>query len=143
MLPDNSRPVTAGPIPADRLRTDIPTFCELILKEDDPTMAVGIDFWPATLNDLLLGEPCLPGDERIDYDLGDLFGQEAVWFIRHRHGPALLAAILMWMGYRLHNEQRCPGLLEHGFLDRIKSDCPDGVDWVVMEHFRHHPEQRN
>jgi hypothetical protein len=128
MLPDNSRPVTAGPIPADRLRTDIPTFCELI---------------PATLNDLLLGEPCLPGDERIDYDLGDLFGQEAVWFIRHRHGPALLAAILMWMGYRLHNEQRCPGLLEHGFLDRIKSDCPDGVDWVVMEHFRHHPEQRN
>jgi hypothetical protein len=124
-----------SPIAVERLRADLPTFCEPVLKEDDPTMAIGIDFWPATLNDLLLG------DERVDYDVGDLFGQEAVWFIRHRHSPALLGAVLIWMGFRLHDERRCPGPLERGFLDRVKAECPDAVDWVVMEYFRHHPEQ--
>jgi hypothetical protein len=143
MIAENLESVTVGPMTVERLRADLPTFCEPILRDGDPTMAVGIDFWPASLNDLLLGDDCLPGDERVDYELGDLFGRETVWFIRHRSGPALLGAVLMWMGQRLHIEQRCPGLLERGFLDRVKADCPDAVDWVVMWHFRQCPEQMN
>jgi hypothetical protein len=128
----------AGPIPMDRLRADLPTFCVPILKDGDPT----IDLWPATLNALRPAEPCLPGDH-MGYDLSALFGQETVWFIRNSQGRSLLAAVLMWMGFRVHNEQRCPGPLERGFLSRIESDCPDAVDWVVMDYFRQHPEILN
>jgi hypothetical protein len=142
MIAENLESVTVGSIAVDRLRADLPTFCELILKDDDPTLTVGIDFWPAALNDLLLGDECLSGNERADYELGDLFGQEAVQFMR-RHGFSLFAGVLMWMGARLHRERRCPGPLEHGFLDRVKADCPDAVDAVVMEYFRQHPGQLN
>jgi hypothetical protein len=49
----------------------------------------------------------------------------------------------MWMGARLHRGRRCPGALERGFLERIKTDCREAVDWVVMWHLRQHPEQMN
>jgi hypothetical protein len=116
-------------MPVERLKSQLPTFCEPVLKGDDPTQAIAIDFWPPKLTDRFREENCPLGDEGTAYELGDLFGQEAAWFIRHRHGPALLGVVLMWMGERLHREQRCPGPLERGFLDRIERDCPDAVDW--------------
>jgi hypothetical protein len=100
----------------------------LRLSEDDPALAVAINFWPEKLNKYLLGDDCPPGDERVDYDLGDLFGKEAVWFIRNHFGPALLTAILMWMGERLHRERRCHGPLarlprpDQGRLPRRRRD---------------------
>jgi hypothetical protein len=137
MIREDAAAVTRGAIPAERLRADLPTFCEPILNEDDPAQAVGINFWPERLND------CARGDDHLAAEVGELFGQEAIWFIRNRHGPALLTAVLIWMGERLQRERRCPGPLERGFLDRIKADCPDVVDAVVMEHFRQNPQQLN
>jgi hypothetical protein len=130
---------TIGPIAVERLRSDLPTFCEPIIKDDDPSMAIGINFWPPKLDELLVGV----ADPQADYELGVLFGDEAICFIRDRYGPALLTVVLMFMGERLYREQRCPGPLERGFLDRIRDDCPDVVDAVVMEHFRQHPQQLN
>jgi hypothetical protein len=142
MITESPAPVTSGTMPVERLKSQLPTFCEPVLKEDDPTQAIAIDFWPAKLNDCFCGEN-FPLSDGAAYELGDLFGQETAWFIRHRHGPALLGVVLMWMGERLQIEQRCPGPLERGFLDHIKRDCPDAVDWVVMQHFQQHPEQLN
>jgi hypothetical protein len=141
MIPEDAAAITCGAIPVEQLRSHLPTFCELIVGDEDPSMAVAVDFWPAKLNEYLLGDSCLPGDELID--LGDLFGREAIWFIRNQRGARLLVLILNAMGKRLHEERRCPGPLERGFLDRVKADCPNEVDAVVMWHFRQHPEQMN
>jgi hypothetical protein len=143
MIRDDVALVTCDEIPVDRLRGRIPSFCELIFKEGDPLMVIRIDYWPAKLDDYLLGDDCLPGDERVDYEFGDTLGREAVWFIRNRYGATLLALILNSMGKRLHEERRSPHPLEVGFLDRLKSDVPDVIDAVAMDYVRQNPRALN
>jgi hypothetical protein len=122
-----------GSIPADGLAAVFPTFCAPILKDDDPAMATGINFWAV--------QPT--GDAEADLFLGDLYGQEAVWFIREHTAPAFLNCVLNWMGAGLLDDGRCVGSLERGFLERVQADCPGAIDRVLMEYYRQHPEALN
>jgi hypothetical protein len=120
-----------GGIPVASL-AHFPTFCAPVLKDDDPSLAMGINFWAV--------EPI--GDAEIDYALGDLYGQEAVCFLRE-HEPSFLTCVFMWMGARLLDDERCPGPLELGFIERVRTQRPDAIDRVVMDYYRYLPGKMN
>jgi hypothetical protein len=125
-------PESCGPIPVEGL-SHFPTFCTPVLKDDDPALAIAINFWAVNPT----------GDAEADLFLGDLYGQETVAFIRAHDEPAFLGCVLMWMGARLLDDERCVGPLERGFLDRVRTDCPEAVDRFLMTYFQYHPEALN
>jgi hypothetical protein len=108
----------------------LPTFCARISTDDDPSQ-VRFNFWAV--------EPT--GDDWLDNQLGDLFGREAVQYMRERVQPGFLTCVLMFMGAQLLDDERCPGPLERAFIERVRSDCPEAVDHFFILMHKHHPER--
>ncbi len=127
MLSESCRTVIA-----DRL-AQFPTFCAVVRKEDDPSVVKWIEFWA----------PKSTGDIEWDYVAGELYGEEAIQYVRNHDKPEFLTCVLLSIGMVLHFESRCAGLLERGFIDRVLKDFPDAVDRVFMLVHQHHPEVLN
>src|SRR3984893_14721605 len=123
--------------PADVLvvnRTgDLPTFCALAYQDKNPSVVTWIDFWAV--------EPCSSVEP--DYARGQSYADEAIWHVRATGQPAFIECVLIFMGIKLREKERCAGGLEQGFLDRIANDFPGAMDKVFMRLFRRYPRTLN
>jgi hypothetical protein len=145
MLPDNPRPVTAGPNVPDldvqarrrqqmerfsiqaaggcvlpvEIVADLPICCEPVLRDDGSL--VGINFFGVEAS----------GDADGDRAWGEFLAEDAIRYAREHPGFEILTGILSWMGAALHFEDRGPGPLENGFVYRILRDYPDAVERVI------------
>ena len=133
MIANNPEPVTVGGIPVDLLVGRFPTFCVPIPRDDDPTLAIGINFWA----------PSPIGDAEFDYTLGELHAQEALDFVRDHNEFEFFCAVFNWMGARLFYEERCVGPMERGFVDGIRTRDPGVVERFLMTWHQQHPERLN
>jgi hypothetical protein len=102
--------------------THFPSFCAFVFREDDPRAVAWIDFWAV--------EPCSDADG--DYARGRKYADEAIWHVRRCGQPAFIECVLMFMGIKLRERNRCAGRLEQGFTDRIAEDFPRVMDVVLM-----------
>jgi hypothetical protein len=108
--------------------THYPSFCAFAFREDDPHAVAWIDFWAV--------EPCSNADA--DYARGQKYADEAIWYVRTTGQPAFIECVLIFMGIKLCERNRCAGGLEQGFTDRIADDFPGVMDVVLMRllHYR-------
>jgi len=120
------------PIPIEKLAS-LPTFCAPILKDGDPSVAVWIDFWAV--------EPC--GNTDADYERGQFYGEEAIWYAHDHNQPAFIECVMIFMGKKLDDRHRCQSPLESGFFDRVVKDYPDVLDKISMRIAQHRPEVLN
>jgi hypothetical protein len=118
-----------GPLPTSGV-SDLPLCCAPVL---DGAQVIGLNFW-----DL---EPV--GDPGADAATGELFAEDALWYVRDHPGTEILTSILYWIGVTLHFEERCAGPLEQAFVYRVLRDFPDAVDRMFAAVYRHHPGQLN
>jgi hypothetical protein len=108
--------------------THFPSFCAFIFREDDPHAVAWIDFWAV--------EPCSNADA--DYARGQKYADEAIWHVRTTGQSAFIECVLIFMGIKLREGNRCAGELEQGFTDRIAGDFPGVMDVVLLRllHYR-------
>jgi hypothetical protein len=107
--------------------TPFPSFCAFTFREDDPRAVAGIDFWAV--------EPCSNADA--DYARGQKYGDEAIWHVRKTGQPDFIECVLIFMGIKLRERNRCASGLEQGFTDRITEDFPGVMDAVLLRLLRH------
>jgi hypothetical protein len=113
--------------------TDFPSFCAFAFKKDNPSVLSWIDFWAV--------EPSSSAEA--DYARGQSYADEAIWHVRATGQPAFIECVLIFMGIKLREKERCAGGLEQGFLDRIANDFPGAMDKVFMRLFRRYPRTLN
>src|SRR6266481_8524003 len=113
--------------------THFPSFCAFAFKEDNPAVVTWIDFWAV--------EPCSSAEA--DYARGQRYADEAIWHVRATGQPVFIECVLMSMGIKLRERERCAGGLEQGFIDRIANDFPRAMDKVLMRLFQRHPRKTN
>ncbi len=82
MLSESCRTVIA-----DRL-AQFPTFCAVVRKEDDPSVVKWIEFWA----------PKSTGDIEWDDVAGELYGEEAIQYVRNHDKPEFLTCVLLSIG---------------------------------------------
>ena len=107
--------------------THFPSFCAFAFREDDPRALAWVDFWAV--------EPCSNADA--DYVRGQKYADEAIWHVRSTGQPAFIECVLIFMGIKLRERNRCAGGLEQGFTDRITEDFPGVMDAVLLRLLRH------
>jgi len=114
--------------------THFPSFCAFTLREDDPHAVAWIDFWAV--------EPCSDADA--DYARGQRYADEAIWHVRTTGQPGFIECVLIFMGIKLRERNRCAGGLEQGFTDRIAEEFPTVMDVVLMRllHYRQSKSSR-
>ena len=108
-----------------------PSFCACTLKEDDPRSVTWIDFWAV--------EPC--SNAEADYVRGQKYADEAISHVRATGQPVFIECVLIFMGIKLRQGNRCAASLEQGFTDRIVRDFPGVMDMVLMRLFEFHPRK--
>jgi hypothetical protein len=106
---------------------DLPLCCAPIFGDD---RVIAINFWAVEASD----------DAESDRAWGEFLAEDALRHVRDHDCPAILTAILLWIGGSLHYEERCPGPLENGFVYRVLKDHPDAVDRVFMAAYQQHPQ---
>ena len=112
---------------------DLPTFCALAHQHENPSVVTWIDFWAV--------EPC--SSVEADYVRGQRYADEAIWHVRATGQPVFIECVLMFIGIKLREKERCAGGLEQGFIDRIAGHFPGTMDNVLMRIFRRHPKMLN
>ena len=123
---------TADMLVIDRLE-DLPTFCAFTYQDGNPPVVTWIDFWAV--------EPC--SSVEADYMRGQRYADEAIWHVRATGQPVFIECVLMFIGIKLREKERCAGSLEQGFIDRIAGHFPGAMDNVLMRIFRRHPKMLN
>ena len=104
-----------------------PSFCAFTFREDDPCAVAWIDFWAV--------EPC--SNVEADYARGQKYADEAIWHVRTTGQPAFIECVLIFMGIKLRERNRCAGGLEQGFADGIAEDFPGVLDAALLRLLRH------
>jgi hypothetical protein len=100
----------------------LPSFCAFTFKEDDPCAVAWIDFWAV--------EPC--SNAETDYARGQKYAEEAISHVRTTRQPAFIECVLIFIGIKLRERNRCAGGLENGFADRIAEEFPGVMERVLM-----------
>lgn len=113
--------------------SSLPSFCTFSFTEGTPSTVSWIDFWAV--------EPC--NDSEIDYARGHRYADEAIWHVRATGQPVFVECVLIFMGIKLREGNRCAGALEHGFIDRIVTEFPAATDNALSRVLRHHPRKLN
>ncbi len=113
--------------------SDLPTFCALAFRDDDPSVVSWIDFWAV--------EPC--SSIETDYLRGRRYGEEAIRHVRATGQHVFIECVLMFMGIKLRQRNRCAGGLEQGFIDRVAGDFPGATDKVLTRLLRRYPRALN
>lgn len=125
------------PAPADVLLianlNDLPTFCAVARRDDDPAHPAWIDFWAV--------EPC--GGSESDYLRGQRYGEEAISHVRATGQHVFIECVLISMAIKLRQDDRRACGLEQGFVDRVKGDFPHAVDNALVRALRHRPGALN
>jgi hypothetical protein len=117
---------TADVLVIDRL-DDLPTFCAFVCRDNDPAVAVWIDFWAV--------EPCDSGEA--DYLRGQRYADEAIWHVRATGQRVFIECVLIYMAIKLREDDRRACGLEHGFIDRIAGHFPAAMDNALVRTLRH------
>jgi hypothetical protein len=112
-------------------REHFPPFCVFVFEEDSPSVITWIDFWAL--------EPCRNAEA--GYARGQRYADEAIWHVRATGQPVFIECVLIFIGIKLRERDRCAGGLEQGFIDRIANDFPGAVDNVLARLFRRHPKK--
>jgi hypothetical protein len=112
---------------------DLPTFCACDRRDESPSVVTWIDFWAV--------EPCRSSEA--DYARGQRYADEAIWHVRTTGQPVFIECVLMFIGIKLREENRCAGRLEQGFIDRIAGHFPGAIDKVLLRLLRHRPATLN
>jgi hypothetical protein len=112
---------------------DLPTFCALAYQDKNPSVVTWIDFWAV--------EPC--SSVEADYVRGQRYADEAIGHVRATGQPVFIECVLMFIGIKLRETDRCAGGLEQGFIDRIAGHFPGAMDNVLMRLLRRHPKTLN
>jgi hypothetical protein len=99
----------------------LPSFCAFTFKEDDPCAVAWIDFWAV--------EPC--GSAETDYARGQKYADEAVSHVRQTSQSAFIECVLIFIGIKLRERNRCAGGMENGFADRIAEEFPGVMERVL------------
>jgi hypothetical protein len=123
---------TADVLVVDRTG-DLPTFCALAYQDGNPPIIAWIDFWAV--------EPC--SSVEADYLRGQRYADEAIRHVRVTGQRVFIECVLMFIGIKLRERDRCAGGLEQGFIDRIAGHFPGATDKVLMRLLRHHPKTLN
>jgi len=123
---------TAGRFIIDR-PDDLPTFCAFACQDGNPSVVSWIDFWAV--------EPC--GNGEADYLRGRRYAEEAIWHVRTTGQEVFIECVLMFIAIKLRQDDRRPGGLEHGFVDRIAGHFPGAIDNVLMRSLRRRPKALN
>jgi hypothetical protein len=113
--------------------THFPSFCAFAFKEDNPSVVTWIDFWAV--------EPCSSAEA--DYARGRRYADEAIWHVRATGQPVFIECVLIFMGIKLRERERCVGGLEQGFIDRIANDFPNAMDNVLMRLLQRNLKKKN
>jgi hypothetical protein len=111
----------------------LPTFCALAYQGENPAVVTWIDFWAV--------EPC--SSVEADYVRGQGYADEAIWHVQSTGQLVFIECVLMFIGMKLREKDRCAGGLEQGFIDRIAGHFPGAMDNVLMRIFRRHPKMLN
>lgn len=112
---------------------DLPTFCALAYRDENPSVISWIDFWAV--------EPC--SSIEADYARGQRYADEAICHVRTTGQPVFIECVLMFIGIKLREADRCAGGLERGFIDRIAGHFPLAMDNVLTRLLRHCPKTLN
>ena len=112
----------------------LPTFCALAYQDENPSVITWIDFWAV--------EPCCCSGEA-DYARGRCYAEEAIRHVRANGQPVFIECVLMFIGIKLREKNRCASELEQGFIDRIAGDFPSAMDNVLMRLFHRRPKMLN
>ena len=112
---------------------DLPTFCARAYKDDNPSVVTWIDFWAV--------EPC--SSVEADYARGQRYADEAIRHVRSTGQPVFIECVLVFMGIKLRETERCAGGLEQGFVDRIAGHFPGAMDKVLMRLLWRRPAMLN
>ena len=123
---------TADVLVVDRT-SGLPTFCALAYQDGNPSAIAWIDFWAV--------EPCCSVEA--DYLRGQRYADEAIRHVRATGQPVFIECVLMSIGIKLREEERCAGRLEQGFIDRIAGQYPDATDKILVRLLRRHPGMLN
>jgi hypothetical protein len=125
-------PETADVLLVDRTG-DLPTFCQFAYQDENPSVVSWIDFWAV--------EPC--SSIEADYARGQRYADEAICHVRTTGQPVFIECVLMFIGMKLREANRCASGLEQGFIDRIAGHFPQAMDNVLMRLLRRHPKPLN
>jgi hypothetical protein len=112
---------------------DLPTFCALAFRDDNPTVVSSIDFWAV--------EPC--GSGETDYLRGQGYADEALWHVWVTGQRVLIECVLMFIAIKLRQSDRHAGSLEYGFVDRIAHHYPDAIEQALGRLLRRYPKMVN
>ncbi len=112
---------------------DLPTFCAFARQSDNSSVVTWIDFWAV--------EPS--GRREADYQRGQRYADEAIWHVWSTGQHVFVECVLMSIAIKLRENDRPPGGLEHGFVDRIVRHFPGAIDNVLMRSLRRHPTRLN
>src|SRR5215468_9784171 len=111
--------------------THFPSFCAFAFKDDNPRVVTWIDFWAVE-----------PGNNaEADYVRGQKYADEAISHVQATGQPVFIECVLIFMGIKLRQGNRCAASLEQGFTDRIVRDFPGVMDMVLMRLFEFHPRK--
>ena len=102
-------------------------------SKDDPSMSICIDFWAVNRS----------GDAVADRMLGERCADEALPYSRQKSEPKFLDCVIVWMNFCFCNEERRPGPLEQGFLDRIRRHKRKSLDRIAVLVFEQYPHLRH
>jgi hypothetical protein len=112
----------------------LPSFCAPISAEDEPSVAVWVDFWSV--------RPL--GDPEVDYVRGQAYAAEAIWYAQvEKSQPEWLDVFITWMMFCCFEEGRPPGPLELGFLDEIRRTAPETFGRMTARIYEQYPCLRN
>jgi hypothetical protein len=123
---------TADVLVVDPAR-DLPTFCALAYRDDNPSAVAWIDFWAV--------EPC--SSDAADYLRGQHYADEAIRHVRATGQQVFIECVLMFIGIKLRERDRRASGLEQGFIDRVAGHFPAATDKVLIRLFGRHPETLN